>query len=204
MFSEINPESPNKKQHFMWVAEYFGDKFLSEFDVNTKKENNFKDIEKDKLVRFGLVGNSKKMWFECNGGTFNIVGRKIDVIFQANGKDYPLTGNGNNFLNDVITYKQATIDASLGRSSGTSGKFTSKIIGYFFGYKTQMKINDLNFTFKPIVSLPLSKPAYMQINLMVDEDIDGKLIFIRNREVVDEFDKSFVKGKSEQINWLIK
>ena len=55
-FSEVNAVSPIPTQPFVWMAEYFSGG-LAEFDLATGTENNFQDIDRDKLLRFGLIGN---------------------------------------------------------------------------------------------------------------------------------------------------
>jgi hypothetical protein len=208
-FSEVNPVSPIPTQPFLWMAEYFSGG-LTEFDLGTGAENLFKDIDKSKIVRFGLIGNKRKMWFECIGGTFNIAGRRIDVVYETkDGKCYNLTGNGGHVMNDIITYKKAVADVPVGvgnRKSSTSksGILESCIVGYYYGYKTQLTLDGITFTFKPIVSLPLGQAAYLAVSLVADKDLDGRIVFIRNREEIESFEGALLKDKTSQINWLIK
>jgi hypothetical protein len=208
-FSDVNAVSPIPTQPFIWMAEYFSGG-LTEFDLETGAENQFKDIDKDKLIRFGLIGNKRKMWFECIGGTLNIAGRRIDIAFEdKEGKIYNLTGNGGYMMTDVITYKKAIADVPIGMgnkksSTARSGVLETHIVGYYYGYKTQVKVNDVTFSFKPIVSLPLSKAAYIEVNITADKDLDGRIIFIKNREEIDSYEGQLLKDKTSQINWLIK
>ncbi|WP_312339078.1 hypothetical protein [Anaerospora hongkongensis] len=208
-FSEVSAVSPIPTQPFVWMAEYFSGG-LTEFDLATGTENNLQDIDKDKLIRFGLIGNNRKLWFECIGGTFNITGRRIDIAFESkDGKRYSLTGNGSNMTRDIITFKKAIADVPVGvgskkASTSRTGSLDSRIVGYYYGYKTQFTIDGFNFTFKPIVSLPLSKAPYISVNIMTDRDLDGRIIFIRNREEIESIDGFLAKDKTSQLNWLIK
>ena len=59
----LNPKAPTR-QPFAWVAEYINGTYLSEFDYITKQENNFYDIDRNSLVRFGLVGDGVSAYFE--------------------------------------------------------------------------------------------------------------------------------------------
>ena len=208
-FSEVNAVSPIPAQPFIWMAEYFSGG-LTEFDLETGAENNFQDIDKDKLLRFGLIGNKRKMWFECIGGTMNIAGRRIDIAFETkDGKRYNLTGNGGIMMKDIITFKKAVADVPIGignkKASVTrTGELKPNIVGYYYGYKTQITIDGVTFSFKPIVSLPLSKAAYIEVSLMADTDLEGKIVFIKNREDIESFKGVLEKDKTNKINWLIK
>lgn len=208
-FSEVNAVSPIPTQPFIWMAEYFSGG-LTEFDLETGVENNFQDIDKDKLLRFGLIGNKRKMWFECIGGTMNIAGRRIDIAFETkDGKRYNLTGNGGLMMKDIITFKKAVADVPIGignkkASVARSGELKSSIVGYYYGYKTQIAIDGVTFSFKPIVSLPLSKAAYIEVSLIADTDLEGKIVFIKNREDIESFEGVLEKDKTNKINWLIK
>lgn len=208
-FSEVNAVSPIPTQPFVWMAEYFSGE-LTEFDLETGVENKFQYIDKDKLIRFGLIGNKRKMWFECIGGTFTIAGRRIDIVFEdKEGNRYNLTGNGGYRMNDIITYKKAIADVPIGMgnkkaSTTGSGVLETRIVGYYYGYKTQLKINGVTFSFKPIVSLPLSKAAYIEVNITADKDLDGRIIFIKNREEIESYEGQLLKDKTSQISWLIK
>jgi hypothetical protein len=208
-FSEVNPISPIPAQPFIWMVEYFLGG-LAEFDLESGVENSFQDIDKSKVIRFGLIGNNRKLYFECVGGTFNIAGRRIDIAFETkDGERHMLTGNGSNYMNDIITYKKAIADVPVGVgnkkvSTARSGVLESKIVGYYYGYKSQIKHGDITFQFKPIVSLPLSKPAFIAVNIVANTDLEGRIIFIRNREEIESFNGMLVKDKNYQINWLIK
>lgn len=208
-FSEVSAISPVPAQPFIWMAEYFSGG-LTEFDLDNGKENAFKDIEKEKLVRFGLIGNNKKMWYECQGGTFHIAGRNISVAFETkDGKRYGLAGNGGEQMRDIITYKRACaelpVKASIkSASQRKSGILESKIDAYYYGYKTQMSVDGVKFNFKPIVALPMGKAAYMEVSIMSDTDLDGRIVFIKNGQDIEAFEGKLEKDRPVRINWLIK
>lgn len=205
-FTSINAVSPIPTQPFLWMAEYFSEG-LAEYDLKTGKPNNFKDIEKDKLVRFGLIGNNRKMWYEVTGGTFHIAGRNIGIAYETeDGKRYVLAGNGALNMNDPISFKQGYIDINVNSKSpkGTVHNEQTRISAYYYGYKSQFEIDGVKFSFKPIVALPLSKPAYIEVSLMADKDLDGKLVFVRNGEDFECFKGMLQAGKTAKINWLIK
>lgn len=209
-FTNINAVSPIPTQPFLWMAEYFSGG-LVEYDLETGEPNNFKSIDKSKLVRFGLVGNNRKMWYEVVGGSFHIAGRNIGIAYETkDGKRYVLAGNGAFNMNDPISFKQGYIDISLGMGANkkhtkhSTHTETTRISGYYYGYKNQMKIEDVSFSFKPIVAIPMGKPAYIEVNLVADKDLDGKLIFIRNGKDFESFEGALQAGKTAKINWLIK
>lgn len=234
MFNSLDrPMSPKKDQAYIWMAEYLNGS-LTEFELDGSRENNFKDIEKDKLVRFGLIGQGKKFWHEVKGGTFNVMGRRFNFSFKdENGVVYNLTSNGNILQNDIITYKQAEArsvrdfteaqraialaiqerinsgeelsDEQIKAEIGTiHHKTVSSILGYYFGYKTQFTVNELEVNFKPIFSLEVSKPAFFEFTLMFSEDIKGEFIVTRNNEVVETFKGEFKKDKKNQLRWQLK
>lgn len=197
MFSRIKPYSP-VEQDYIWVAEYFNG-YLSEFDFETKKSNSFYDIDKKQLVRFGLIGKGKKMWFECYRGVFNIDGNVYELTYRTD-KDYRLTGQ-DMFYRDIITYKQAIADIDLTKRVGSS---ESKIVGYYFGYKTELKIDDITFNFKPIVSIPINEPMYIDIHLVASRNLKGELLFVKNGEIIDTIYAPLKKDVAGGIKWILR
>ena len=196
MFGNIKPYSP-VTQDYIWVAEYYGGG-ISEFDLETKESNSFYDIDKSKLQRFGLIGKGKKMWFECYRGVFNINGNVYELIYRTD-KDYKLTGQ-DMFYRDIITYKQAIADIDLTKRVGSS---ESKIVGYYFGYKTELKIDDITFNFKPIISIPINKPMYIDIHLVANKDLKGELLFVKNGDIIDTIYAPLKKDVAGGIKWRV-
>lgn len=200
MFKDCPSYSP-VAQDYIWLAEYYKG-YLSEFEFDTKKENRFYDIEKEKLVRFGLVGRNKKMWFECSGGTFNLLGKRIDIQYRAGDDIYKLT-NQSVHQRDIITYKRAVSEASVGGRSG--GTMSNRILSYSFGFKTEMETGGATFNFKPIVTLPhgVDGNYILTVDLMANKDIDGKIELLRGGEVMASHEAPLKQNITGRIHWKI-
>ncbi|MED1125354.1 hypothetical protein [Bacillus atrophaeus] len=201
MFKDCPSISP-VAQDFIWLAEYYRG-HLSEFDFETKKENSFYDIDKEKLVRFGLIGKQKKMWFECSRGTFNLSGRRVDVRYRTEDQVYELT-NQNLYQRDIITYKKAFSEANVGRK--TEGEFKNNILSYSFGYKSEMEIEDVTFNFKPIVTLPHGREDndhVLTVDLAADKDLDGYLEFIIGGKVVGSYEAPLQASVTGRLHWKV-
>lgn len=201
MFNHLNGVSP-VNQDFVWVAEYYDGSSLSEFDFGTHEENSFYEIDRNKLIRFGLVGLGHKLYFENVGGTFKIMGRAFDFVYSANGKNYPLTGLASRYYNDIITYKSAESSIALG--DGHSGSTINRITQFNFGYKAKLELDDVQFNVQIICEMPCNEPMRFNIKLVADQDLDGKLMIIRNYAVCDEFAAPLTKDIGGELNWLMK
>ena len=120
-FSQIDAYSPVDSQKFVWLAEYFDNTGLSEIDYDTKKENKFKDIDKEKLIYFGLVGNGNKLKFSSGNGLFNLNGKTYSVTFKdiETDTEYVLSGNSICDASDIISFKKAHADMRTKRSNAT-------------------------------------------------------------------------------------
>lgn len=197
MIDNLNPYSP-VNQDFIWIADYVDGTYLSEYDFVTKKENSFYDIQKIKLLRFGLLGHGLKMYFESNG-IFKIAGRMIEFIYRVNDKDYYLTGQ-NIYYNDIIHYKDAVSDFN----PYTINKFNNQTVQYNFGYKQIIKIDDIAFNFKAICKIPFNKPIYMNIRLVSNKNLNGRLIIKKNSFNYEEIDAPLKANAGGELNWIIK
>lgn len=199
MFGNIKPYSP-VKQEYIWVAEYYGGG-VSEFDLETKESNSFYDIDKSKLQRFGLIGNGHKMWFECYRGVFNIKGSRYDLVYKIGDKEYKLTGQ-DMFQRDIITYKKVIADADV--KGKRVGDFSSQIVSYYFGYKTEFTVDDITFNFKPIICVPINQPVYIDIHLVADRDLEGELLFIKNNKIMDTVYAPLTKDVAGGMQWILR
>lgn len=195
-FNEVNCFSPINTQPFIWMAEYFSEDGLTEFDLETKKENNFSDIQKDKLRKFGLIGQGSKMFFNCNGGAFSIVGKSYSIEVECDGKLYRLN-DSSNYITDVITYKRAEANVSYGVKSA---ELRPNITGYFFGYKTKIEVNGVKFNLKPIVSMVAEKPLYLDLSLSADRDMKITL-YICKSDKRFPYEMELKKNKTSRVHW---
>ncbi|MED4883923.1 hypothetical protein [Bacillus smithii] len=202
IFQNYNGYSPVKEQDFIWMAEYVDGSYLSEFDLITHKPNSFYSIDKNKLIRFGLLGQGMKFYFEVNGGIFKLNGQMIMFSYvDKNGKEYFLTGQ-NKLYNDIITYKDAYADGNMFING--NGLLKTTISQYNFGYKTKININNTLFNFQPIFCLPYDKPAFIELKLVSNKDMNGKLRIYRSGTIVDEIEAPLKKGYAGFTKWVIR
>lgn len=182
---------------FNWVADYFDGTYLSEYDFASNIPNNFYAINQNNTIRFGLIGQRMKFFFENIDGSFSLNGRRVDVAYEVDGKRYLLTNSTNK--KDFITYKQAHTEYNQ-----RNGIQRSNIEAISFGYKTICKNDDIEFFFQPVVSLPFNSNAYMEVKLTSNVSLNGELIFIARGKEVERFHAPLEANVSGQINWTIK
>lgn len=196
MFHKTNGISP-VRQDFIWLAEYLNGTHLAEFDFATHEEHSFYDIDRESLLRFGLVGNNMILYFYTDG-IFHLNGHTIEVFYRTKEKDYILTGYYGK-CRDIITYKDA--ESSFLANGGVTRPHINQ---YNFGYKTTIAHEDVTFNFKAICSIPFNQPAYMTFRLVADKQIDGKLVIKRNNLEMIEIPAPLSEGVGGEVNWIIK
>ncbi|MCY7861159.1 hypothetical protein MOD67_14125 [Bacillus licheniformis] len=189
-------------QDFIWVAEYPDGTHLSEFDFETKKENSFYRIDRNRLFRFGLIGHGQKIYFERDG-VFNVSGRRLQFLYEVDGKTLPLNGDFKYDTNDIITYKDAESSGLMSSFKG-DGRLSNKITQYNLGYKTTIKVEGITFNFKPIFRLPFNQPAIFSLWLVSDKKLDGKLVIVSNGTTVFETKAPLEPNVGGELNWIIQ
>lgn len=197
MFSKNRKYSP-VSQDFIWLAEYFDGSYYSEFDFSTKQENNFYNIQKDKLIRFGLIGCGMELYYEAIGGVFKLNGQMIEVIYEVDGKEYYLTGQ-QKYYNDIISYKDAESLLTLDPNKDVQTNITQ----FNFGYKVELEIDDIQFNLKSICKIPFNEPVHFNFRLVSNKDLNGFLIIKRNGFVTDKFHAPLQEGISGELNWIL-
>lgn len=198
LFNTSISQSP-VKQDMIWCAEYADRTSLCEFDYTDHKENSFYDINKDNLIRFGLIGFGYKMYFEVSGGVFYLLNQTVEFDYVDKGKIYPLT-NRQSIYNDIITYKDAEfIFDPKGRRGGYSNIFQ-----YNFGYKNKLKLNGVDFNFQSICQIPRNQKIRFEIKLSSNQDLDGQLKIKRNGRVVESITAPLKTNKGGVVNWVMK
>lgn len=195
--------SPVPSQAFIWVADYYDNQHLAEFDFGSKKANSFYEINKEKIVRFGLIGHGSQIYFDIANGIFNFDNKRYMISYITKTKEYPLTGR--TFLyNDIITFKNAVADANLFAKQSCSGQFNHTITNFNLGYKKKMLLEDVNINFQNILTIPLDEPIYFQIKISADKDLDGDLIIRKDGQIVEVINAPLHKNMTGIINWEIK
>lgn len=193
-------ESPVRDQDFIWIAHYYDQTHLSEFDFETQTENSFEDINKDKLIRFGLIGYGMNLYYEVLGGTFKLAGQVIDVVYKVKDKEYHLTSRPMTMYKDIIQYKHA--EAIM--TTNMQNVMKNSITQYNFGYKQNLNIDDVNFNFKAICCVPYGGRVYMHFRLVADKDLNGTFCIKRNGLIIKEIYAPLKKNMGGELNWEVK
>ena len=103
-------------------------------------------------------------------------------------------------VKDIITYKRAEAIAGF-----TSQELDSKIVGYYFGYKTKLKIQDVNFNIKPIISILEGKPLFLDLTISCDKNLDTFFtIYHINRKRRFELPVSLKKNRNIRLHWNVQ
>jgi hypothetical protein len=186
-------------QDFIWIADYYDDTYLSEYNFDDRKTNSFYDIEKNKLIRFGLIGAGSQAYFDVANGIFNINKNRIQISYEANGIEYPLTGRSV-LYNDIIQFKDAIADGKL-HSRLASGRMKNHIRVHAIGYKKEMELAGVNIHFKNILHIPLNTPSYLEVKISANKDLDGKLVIRVNGLIADEIHAPLIAHTAGIINW---
>jgi hypothetical protein len=200
LFATVKPYSPVSKQDFIWLAEYADGTQLFEFDMETGKENLFYDIQKEKLIRFGLIGHGMKLYYEVLGGVFKLHGRMIEVVYRTKEKDIYLTGQ-KILYNDIIQFKNAY--TTFNPYNAKAGQ-DSKISQFNFGYKQNLVIDGIKFGLRFLCHVPFGKPIYLSFRVVADSDLDGALMIRRNNIVIQEINAPLRTDVGGEFNWILK
>jgi hypothetical protein len=198
IFIKDNLYSPTSQQ-LIWCAEYLDGTSLCEVDLNTLQENTFAHIQKDNLLRFGLFGSGTKSYYEVYGGIFKIVGQMIQVSYVTDDQQYDLMGQPLMYK-DAITY----YNAEYLFDPGVQNSGVNRITQFNFGFKQKLNINGVNFNFKAIAQFPLNQGVQVELTIVSDTDLNGRLVIRRNNVVVDEFEAPLVKSVGGEITWIMR
>lgn len=183
-------------QDFVWFGEYSDGGIISEFDFITKQENSFYSIQREKLIRFGLIGHGSRLYFEVPGGIFKVNDHVFEFAYTVGGTVYPLTGLLKAYR-DIIAYKDA--EASIS-NKGTS----SSIFQYNVGYKEVVEYEGIRFNFKVICKIPLGSPAFMDFRLVANQDLNGKFLIARDRKIVADYDAPLSREVGGELSYVIR
>lgn len=202
--------------NFMWIAEYLNGTLFCEYDVNTLIQNQFKDIKKENLIRFGMFGFGYKVYFDISTGIYYEI-KKInnnDVIntykvlyLDEDGIEYDFMGDRNTIYNDLIQFKSSSLMLKLNlRQDINWGKgFNQQVENYNFGYKTKLQINNINFNFQTIMTFnPHNSPLLLQVKLVSDKKLNGNLIFRKNGFQDFKYYAPLEIGNAGIMNWVVR
>lgn len=204
LFRESNGYAPHGVQDFVWVADYIDNRFLTEFDYKTLEKKDFYMIERNMLSKFGLIGQGAKLYFDVNTGTLNLNNSVLNISYSTSEREYHLTGtNLYGLYNDIITYKDAYTDADL---NNPRGQFASHIHQFNFGFKKKFKFEDgVEMNLQIIVCLPYNKPAYVEIKVVSNKDLnDGEIYMKVAGRMTERIEAPLSKDYAGICQWAIK
>lgn len=189
-------------QAYIWVANYDDNTALTEYDLQTKKSNDFYSINKNKLINFGIIGQGSQLYYNVANGVFHINQDRFSVSYISNDDEFPLTGRAL-LYNDIIQFKNGSSEANL-NTRAKEGKFKNSIDCFNFGYKKAMNLNDVNINYQCIFSLPTDDIAYLQIKVTSDQDLNGQLVIRKNGLVIDQIVAPLKANHAGLINWELR
>lgn len=203
MNNKLLLHSPVTDQDFIWIASYMDGTYLTEYSFDTKIKNNFYDINKNSLIRFGLIGHGMNLYFEVYGGEYKLAGRMIEVFYKdrKTNEDYPLTGHALSPYNNIDQRKhgESAIDRSL-----VQGFSNGEIKQFDFGYTKNLLVKDVNFIFKTTCCLPYGQNFYLNIELTADRDFeDGMIVIRKNGTQLFELDAPLEKDTACSGNFIL-
>jgi hypothetical protein len=177
-------------QKYIWFAQYTDGSMLCEFEPSGK-ENLFRDIDRTRLRRFGLMGVGNVFSFDTKTGEFDVNGKKLSAVYDV----IPLIG-ADTLYNDIITFKDA--EATFNPGGGT----TSRITKFSVGYKTKITVGSKQFNLRLILALPEGGQPYFSVRLVCNEDVAGKLT-LKLGESEETFEAPLKANHGGELNWLI-
>lgn len=180
---------------YNWNVDYLDGTYLSEYNERTGIKNDFYEINKDNIARFGLFGCGSKYFYEDSDGSFNLKGKRVEIFYEADGKQYRVGFN----QKDPITYKSAYADYN-----NIQGPQRSKIESIHFGYKTRIEDGDTKLFYQSIVALPTYTSVFIEVKVSANKDLDGELVFKVKGKEIERYKAPLKAGIAGQINWTVK
>lgn len=201
--NNINFQSPIKSEQFIWLAEYNNGENLHEF-VRTPLgyiRKDFKEIKKDILEKFGIIGQGYFFNFTVNDGVFHILNRNIEISYYDINTDteYKFTSQEENIYNDIIMYRTAE-----NIFNPASGQSTDRIIEYSVGYKNKIKIKDVNFSITFKLHIPMDGNVYMTYKIVSDTYLNGEFRILKNGEVFETSKTDLNKNINKEFKWVVR
>lgn len=197
-FEKVHPYSFSREMDYMFVGEYLNGTFLFEYNPEKKFYSSIKELNKQNLIRFGLIGHGLRTYFNTLTGIFTFDKNKIEILYKTKDKEYKLMDN-NAFYNDIIYFKNAYSEIRYGGMSNTN------FCGYNYGYKTSVSFNDgTHFYFKPIINIPMGQPTNFKIWLVSNKDLDGEIIIKVNDLKAYNIHAPLNKNIGGELTWFIR
>jgi hypothetical protein len=200
---KLNGKCFNKNQAFMWFGEYVNGTHITEFSEYNGDKTDFYKINKSNLITFGLSGQGFLFYFDTATGVFNLNGSKVYATYETKDRTYDLSGmRSKSTFTDVITYKDAYTDASL---HNPRKGYSSGINQYNLGYKTKISFeNGVQFSLQNILMIPKNNPAYLEIKIVSNTDLDGELVIKRLGVGEERLKAPLKKNYAGFCHWKVK
>lgn len=210
----INLPDKAYNDNFMWVAEYRDGTLFYEYEPNSLRKNDFKDIIRIALSKFGMFGFGCKIYFDVNTGMYYEVKRinNKDIIntyqflyVDENNTEYNFMGK--TVYNDIIQFKSSSIFLSLNSNPNVKhgNGLNNQIEDYNFGYKSRFQIDGINFNFQTIVTFnPHNKPMEIKIKLVADKKLNGNLVVRKNGFQDFKYYAPLEIGNAGMITWVVR
>lgn len=203
-FSKVYPYVFTREIDYMFMAEYLDGALLFECHQDMKKGRTVKEVDKNKVIRFGLIGQGLRTYFNIANGIFIHDGNKIEMIYKTKEREYNLTNN-TMLYNDLIYFKNAYTECQHSFTNNRSNASGQVFTGYNYGYKTKLTFDDgTQFYFKPILSIPLNQPTNLNIRLVSNKDLDGVIVIKINDLTKYELIAPLEKNIGGELTWFLR
>ena len=182
---------------YYWKAEYNDETNIFEYENIDDKlvEHSFKEIQKENVKTFSLVGKHVDINFNTKDGIFNIINQlsstHIKPIIYLKSNDNEEALEFSKPFNDIIQYKGFYVD---GITPGIPGNYQSQTVSYHIGWKNKINVNDITIDVKIIFSIILKDKVKLEFKVTANEDIDAKIeLNFTNKKDEEENTKSVFK-----------
>lgn len=184
---------------FMFIAEYLNGTLFYEYNSLLNQYYSIKELNKNKLIHFGTIGNGLLTYFDVATGSFYFDGHKIEMYYKTNNEIINLT-NQMILYNDIIYYK----DAYSSFNTKTKKLQDNCIFcGYNLGYKIQFNYKNYKINFKPIISIQDGQPIHFKIWLVSNQDINGRLTIVVDDVKKYEYETPLNSNVGGEFSWII-
>lgn len=189
---DIRPYSIKPNDGFMWVAELMDEGVKNEYEINGF------DIDRKKLINFGIVGLANRMFYEIPTGIFNLNSRRLEFsIMTDEGLEYELTNNYG-LYNDCICYH------NFWQNLNDPSDPTSHFCGYSFGYKRKLNLSDFELNFQPILVVNYNDVPYYKFRFVCSENLKGKLLIKVNKQYGITINIDLEKNVSSEYEYYLR
>lgn len=178
-------ESPVSQRRYIWFAKYYDNSILTEFEPGGK-ENEFKDIDKENIKEFGIIGENSKIWFDTGDGIIQLINpssiiNTFDFNIEDDKQQLIRITNRNFHYNDIIEYHKVHRDYD----PRTKEQCDMVHDGLHFGYKMEVDVPDKGkLYFQVLFKLNFGEPCQIDFKITPTFDFVGFLTMRFNRNAI--------------------